>query len=669
MKKKKYILKRISAIALASTLIISSFPITQLTQAATSLSLTNKVTIGKGETFQLNTKETSSKVSFRSSNKKIVSVTKSGKIKGKKVGKATIIAKLNKKTKKCKVTVKAAPKKISFLEKEIILLPKQNQKLNVTFSSGYSNKIAYKSKNTSVATISANGTVTAKTPGITTITAKTFNGKTATIRCVVADNSTTPTPATISPIETPTVSATATPQAIVTTSASISKIENGTIYIDNSSITLGLTSCIGYYRKDSSGTLYHITKEELFPGDTIEITYSGLIAKTYPATLCDCDKIIVTNSVVNTMVEGEISNITDEHTLEITNHKDMKFYFDSNTKIYKKGQEITFDQLKNNDVIRVYASNLTTNNTDTTPSTDSSVRYAKTIVVLGDSIDGLQQEQATFLSSSHYNNITTELIWNTNKDTYLVTTNTLLEITQTDGSVRYTTINTTTNPLPILNTNMTIYYETIPDSTLKKAIRISYQSPYMHKNPIPIEKPIIYLYPKEKTDITVDLDFKGELTYTYPYTADGHWEVTANTDGTLTNKADNLEYSYLFWEGKSDNFAAEFSKGFCIKGEDTTKFLQNILPKMGLTQKEYNEFIVYWAPRMQENKYNLISFQTENYEQIAPLHINPAPDSMLRVYMAYKPLTNPVDIEPQTFESFERKGFSVVEWGGCMINN
>ena len=669
MKKKKNILKRISAITLASTLIISGFPITQFTQAATTFSMPKKVTIGKGETFQLNTKETSSKISFRSSNRKIVSVTKSGKIKGIKVGKATIVAKSNKKTKRCKITVKAAPKKVSFLEKEITLLPKQKRKLNVTFSSGYSNKITYKSKNTSVATVSANGVVTAKTSGKTTITAKTFNGKTATIRCVVADNSTTPTPATISPTETPTASATATPQAIVTTSASISKIENGTIYIDNNSIILGLTSCIGYYRKDSSGTLYPITKEELFPGDTIEISYSGLIAETYPATLCDCDKIVVTNSVVNTIVEDKISNITDDHTIEITNHKDIKFYFDSDTKIYKKGQKISFDQLKNNDVIRVCASDLTTNNIDSTPSTDSNVRYAKTIVVLGDSIDGLPQEQATFLFSRQYSNITTELIWNTNKDSYLVTTNTLLEITKLDGSIQYTTINTITNPLPIINTEMTIYYETISGTTLKKAIRISYQAPNIKYNPIPVEKPIIYLYPEEKTDITVDLDFKGKLTYTYPYAEDGRWEVTANTDGTLTNKADNLEYSYLFWEGIADNFTADFSKGFCVKGEDTTKFLQNILPKMGLTQKEYNEFIVYWAPRMQENEYNLISFQTENYEQIAPLHINPAPDSMLRVYMAYKPLTNPVTIEPQTFESFERKGFSVVEWGGCMVNN
>ena len=90
---------------------------------------------------------------------------------------------------------------------------------------------------------------------------------------------------------------------------------------------------------------------------------------------------------------------------------------------------------------------------------------------------------------------------------------------------------------------------------------------------------------------------------------------------------------------------------------------------MGLTPKEYNEFIVYWAPLMQENAYNLISFQTDNYEANAPLTINPVPDSMHRVYMAYKPLTSPVEIEPQTFESFERTGFTVVEWGGCVVNN
>lgn len=38
---------------------------------------------------------------------------------------------------------------------------------------------------------------------------------------------------------------------------------------------------------------------------------------------------------------------------------------------------------------------------------------------------------------------------------------------------------------------------------------------------------------------------------------------------------------------------------------------------------------------------------------------------MLRVFMAWQPLDEPVEIEPQVLESFEREGFTVVEWGGA----
>ena len=91
------------------------------------------------------------------------------------------------------------------------------------------------------------------------------------------------------------------------------------------------------------------------------------------------------------------------------------------------------------------------------------------------------------------------------------------------------------------------------------------------------------------------------------------------------------------------------------------------LAEQGLDAREANEFIIYWLPRMQNNQYNLISFQTEVYTDSAALEINPAPDSLLRVFMAYKALDEAVEIEPQTFEPFERKGFCVVEWGGSVV--
>ena len=76
---------------------------------------------------------------------------------------------------------------------------------------------------------------------------------------------------------------------------------------------------------------------------------------------------------------------------------------------------------------------------------------------------------------------------------------------------------------------------------------------------------------------------------------------------------------------------------------------------------------MYWLPRMQDNAYNLISFQSERYTDAARLTIDPAPDSLLRVFMAWKPLAAPREIAPQSFEPFARKGFTAVEWGGAEV--
>ena len=89
---------------------------------------------------------------------------------------------------------------------------------------------------------------------------------------------------------------------------------------------------------------------------------------------------------------------------------------------------------------------------------------------------------------------------------------------------------------------------------------------------------------------------------------------------------------------------------------------------MGLTPKEYNEFIVYWAPIMQNNAYNIISFQGDTYQDKYPLTVTDAdgntPDSMLRVMMAWKASDKFIDIPKQEIKPFARKGFTVIEWGG-----
>ena len=179
-------------------------------------------------------------------------------------------------------------------------------------------------------------------------------------------------------------------------------------------------------------------------------------------------------------------------------------------------------------------------------------------------------------------------------------------------------------------------------------------------------KPVIYLYPEETMDVSVALDYSGTLTTTYPAYGETGWSVTAMPDGTLINHADGKEYSYLFWEGESET-DYDMTRGFVVKGADTAAFLQAVLSHMGLLPREYNEFIVYWLPRMEKNPFNLITFQTEPYTESAKLTISPKPDSMLRVFMAYQALDAWIDVKPPVLPQFERKGFTVIEWGGCEV--
>ena len=179
-------------------------------------------------------------------------------------------------------------------------------------------------------------------------------------------------------------------------------------------------------------------------------------------------------------------------------------------------------------------------------------------------------------------------------------------------------------------------------------------------------KPVIYLYPEEETEVTVRLDYDGTLTCTYPAYEDG-WTVTAAPDGTLRDEAGQT-YSYLYWEGVTRT-EYNFSRGFCVPGADTAAFLEDALSRLGLTRREANEFIVYWLPRMEPNPYNLIAFQAEAYTDHACLTVTPEPDSLLRVFMAWKPLEAPMDLPAQELPAFARTGFTVVEWGGAELSS
>lgn len=179
-------------------------------------------------------------------------------------------------------------------------------------------------------------------------------------------------------------------------------------------------------------------------------------------------------------------------------------------------------------------------------------------------------------------------------------------------------------------------------------------------------KPVIYLYPQQETEVEVNLELEGDLTASYPDYGEG-WHVVASPDGTLRDPDTGRQYYCLFWEGTS-RAKYDLSSGFVVPGADTAHFLEQTLAKLGLTQREADEFIIYWLPRMEGNPYNLITFQTRAYTDAAVLEVDPRPDTVIRVFMAWKPLEAPVEVEEQVLEAApERQGFTLVEWGGTEL--
>lgn len=90
--------------------------------------------------------------------------------------------------------------------------------------------------------------------------------------------------------------------------------------------------------------------------------------------------------------------------------------------------------------------------------------------------------------------------------------------------------------------------------------------------------------------------------------------------------------------------------------------------QIGLTEREAEEFIVYWLPKLESNKYNYIRFATlDEINKNMPLEINPNPDTIIRVLMTFKGLENPINVQEQQLETPNRTGFVAVEWGGTEI--
>ena len=176
-------------------------------------------------------------------------------------------------------------------------------------------------------------------------------------------------------------------------------------------------------------------------------------------------------------------------------------------------------------------------------------------------------------------------------------------------------------------------------------------------------KPVIYLYPKETMDISVQINIKNsKFTVIYPkFNGKNTWNVKAKPNGDILIK--DKAYPYLFWEADSYK-GDEMNEGFIVSEENAEKFLEEKLEIFGLNDKEKTDFITFWLPVLLKNKLSLCTFQSKQFFDDFELNITPKPDSLIRVFLSIKKLDAPTNIKEQKLVSYERKGFTVIEWGG-----
>ncbi len=191
--------RNIMSICLVLVMILSLVPLQVQAKSTVKLNKTS-TTVYVGKTTTLKITGTSKKITWSSSNKKIATVSSKGKVTAKKKGTATITAKVDGKSYKCKVTVKNpylnATKKILEVNKTYLL------KLTGATAKKYT------SSKKSVATVNSKGKITAVKAGTATITVTDSNKKTYKCVITVTSKATTHTHSYTAKVTTPATCAT-----------------------------------------------------------------------------------------------------------------------------------------------------------------------------------------------------------------------------------------------------------------------------------------------------------------------------------------------------------------------------------------------------------------------------------------------------------------------------
>ena len=173
-------------------------------------------------------------------------------------------------------------------------------------------------------------------------------------------------------------------------------------------------------------------------------------------------------------------------------------------------------------------------------------------------------------------------------------------------------------------------------------------------------KPAIYLYPTEDSQIDVQLKINGFMTKDIPDYNKG-WNVFATKEGLIEGG-----YDYLFYEALLRKVELP-ETGWVVEYGDLEQWFEVNLKELGLNEKEKDQFMEYWVEELPKANYYEIKLLEEQYlnENMA-LIISPQPETVIRLMFNFRPLKEKINLPEPNIIVPERKGFTVVEWGGIL---
>jgi hypothetical protein len=177
-----------------------------------------------------------------------------------------------------------------------------------------------------------------------------------------------------------------------------------------------------------------------------------------------------------------------------------------------------------------------------------------------------------------------------------------------------------------------------------------------------VYKPNIYIYPIEKTEMYITLNFPkgGKVVTSVPEYGSG-WNITVDKSGLI-----NDSFDYLFYESSQPD-VWQLNEGWIVKRENLKAFFDENMTSYGFAENEIVDFTDYWIPRLKTGGSYAIYPQNQNLiESVIQLEISKKPDNLLRLFYVIRESGNNygnILPEPKIDKTFKREGFFVTEWG------